>query len=283
MALADRSPQERRAEEAGACDALWLGVAQACSLIPGVSRNGATLAAARWRRFTRVDANRLSRHAALPIIAGATLLKGMRLRARGLPPGAAVPFAAGAAGRVRLDARLDPPDPGAGARQLAAALRAVPDRFGGADRPPAVPRGWVITRTRRRPRSSAWFTPYVPESEFTADGASADMSGPRRATRGSRCRPAPPAPATRAPAATARPAPAARAGRTPRDLGVAIVPNRRRRPRPTGRRRPEPPDAPAATAAAAASEVGRPVHPVHRPVGADELQRGQLDPVAPSE
>jgi undecaprenyl-diphosphatase len=96
MAAADRSPQERRHEDAGARDALWLGVAQACSLIPGVSRNGATLAAARRRRFTRVDANRLSRHAALPIIAGATLLKGVRLHARGLPAGAAVPFAAGA-------------------------------------------------------------------------------------------------------------------------------------------------------------------------------------------
>ena len=96
MALADRTPQERTHEDAAAADALWLGVAQACSLIPGVSRNGATLAAARWRRFTRVDANRLSRHAALPIIAGATLLKGLRLRARGLPPHATAPFAAGA-------------------------------------------------------------------------------------------------------------------------------------------------------------------------------------------
>jgi len=96
MALADRKPQERRSDDADAVDALWLGVAQACSLVPGVSRNGATLAAARWRRFTRVDANRLSRHAALPIIAGATLLKGVRLRARGLPPRAAAPFAAGA-------------------------------------------------------------------------------------------------------------------------------------------------------------------------------------------
>ncbi|MGN6870483.1 MAG: undecaprenyl-diphosphate phosphatase [Solirubrobacteraceae bacterium] len=96
MAAADRAPQERGAEDARAADALWLGVAQACSLIPGVSRNGATLAAARWRRFTRVDANRLSRHAALPIIAGATALKGARLHARGLPAGAATPFAAGA-------------------------------------------------------------------------------------------------------------------------------------------------------------------------------------------
>lgn len=95
MALADRAPQERTHADAGAPDALLLGLAQACSLFPGVSRNGATLAAARFRRFTRVDANRLSRHAALPIIAGATLLKGIRLRNRGLPPGSALPFAAG--------------------------------------------------------------------------------------------------------------------------------------------------------------------------------------------
>jgi undecaprenyl-diphosphatase len=96
MAFADRAPQERRAEDAGSLDSLWLGVAQACSLVPGVSRNGATLAAARWRRFTRVDANRLSRHAALPVIAGATVLKGVRLYRRGLRPGAALPLAVGA-------------------------------------------------------------------------------------------------------------------------------------------------------------------------------------------
>ncbi|MEA2198714.1 MAG: undecaprenyl-diphosphatase [Solirubrobacteraceae bacterium] len=97
MAWADRSPQVRRHEEAGVADALWLGVAQACALLPGVSRNGATLAAARRRGFTREDANRLSRHAALPVIAGATVLKGIRLRRDGLAPGARAAFAAGAA------------------------------------------------------------------------------------------------------------------------------------------------------------------------------------------
>jgi undecaprenyl-diphosphatase len=96
MAWSDRAAQERTHSEAGAADALWLGVAQACALVPGISRNGATLAAARARRFTREDANRLSRHAALPVIAGATALKGWRLRRRGLPPGTGVPFAAGA-------------------------------------------------------------------------------------------------------------------------------------------------------------------------------------------
>jgi undecaprenyl-diphosphatase len=97
MGLADLAPQSRSSKEAGLRDALWLGAAQACALIPGVSRNGATLAAARMRGFTREDANRLSRHVALPVIAGATLLKGSRLARRGLPPQTRVPFALGAA------------------------------------------------------------------------------------------------------------------------------------------------------------------------------------------
>jgi len=97
MAWADRAAQVRRHESAGARDALWLGIAQASALIPGVSRNGATLAAARLRGFTREDANRLSRHVALPVIAGATLLKGTRLRSRGLATRARLPFAVGAA------------------------------------------------------------------------------------------------------------------------------------------------------------------------------------------
>jgi undecaprenyl-diphosphatase len=97
MAVADRAPQTRRHEDAGAADALALGIAQACALVPGVSRNGATLAAARWRRFARPDANRLSRHVALPVIAGATLLKSVRLARRGLGAARMTPFAAGAA------------------------------------------------------------------------------------------------------------------------------------------------------------------------------------------
>ncbi len=97
MAWADRAPQHREHEEAGARDALWLGIAQALALAPGVSRNGATLVAARLRRFTREDAGRLSRHVALPVIAGATLLKAVRVQRRGIPSGMRVPFAAGAA------------------------------------------------------------------------------------------------------------------------------------------------------------------------------------------
>ncbi len=96
MAWADRRPQLRGTPDAGLGDALWLGLAQAGALIPGVSRGGATLAAARARRFTRADSARLSRHVALPVIGGATLLKTLRVRRRGLPSGAAVPFTLGA-------------------------------------------------------------------------------------------------------------------------------------------------------------------------------------------
>ena len=97
MARADRTPQTRTSHDAGLTDALCLGLAQACALLPGVSRNGATLAAARRRGFTREDANKLSRHVALPVIAGATVLKTVRLARRGLPPRSAVPIALGAA------------------------------------------------------------------------------------------------------------------------------------------------------------------------------------------
>ncbi|MEO6496014.1 MAG: undecaprenyl-diphosphate phosphatase [Solirubrobacteraceae bacterium] len=96
MAAADAAgPSNRTREDAGLADALALGAAQACALMPGVSRNGATLTAARLRGFARADANALSRHVALPVIAGATALKGVRLARRGLPPEAARAFVGG--------------------------------------------------------------------------------------------------------------------------------------------------------------------------------------------
>jgi undecaprenyl-diphosphatase len=97
MVAADRRPQERGPGDATAADGLALGLGQAAALAPGVSRNGATLAAARWRRFTRPHANLLSRTVALPVIVGATLLKGARLRRRGIEPGLGTAMATGVA------------------------------------------------------------------------------------------------------------------------------------------------------------------------------------------
>jgi undecaprenyl-diphosphatase len=95
LGLADRAAAERARDDAGAADALAIGVAQAAALAPGVSRNGATLTAARLLRFQRGAANQLSRHAALPIILAAAGLKGWRLARRGMAREVAAPFAAG--------------------------------------------------------------------------------------------------------------------------------------------------------------------------------------------
>jgi len=93
LVLADRAPATRSAEEATVADGLWLGLAQASALVPGVSRSGATLAAARARGFARADASRLSWEVALPVLLGATGLKAWR--AAGIAPVA--PLAIGAA------------------------------------------------------------------------------------------------------------------------------------------------------------------------------------------
>ena len=77
MVAADRRPQLRDRGRATAADGLALGLAQAAALAPGVSRNGATLTAARWRGFTRQHSNMLSRTVALPVIVGAAMLKGV--------------------------------------------------------------------------------------------------------------------------------------------------------------------------------------------------------------
>jgi undecaprenyl-diphosphatase len=87
MTLADAAPPEgkRRLAQAGPADGLVLGLAQALALIPGVSRSGATLTAARARGFGRRDAQTLSLHAALPVIAGASGLELLRMARRGAP------------------------------------------------------------------------------------------------------------------------------------------------------------------------------------------------------
>jgi undecaprenyl-diphosphatase len=97
MVAADRRPQLRQRGHATAADGLALGIAQAAALAPGISRNGATLTAARWRGFSRQHSNMLSRTVALPVIVAAAALKGARLRRRGLPPEARAGFAAGTA------------------------------------------------------------------------------------------------------------------------------------------------------------------------------------------
>jgi undecaprenyl-diphosphatase len=98
MTLADGRPQQRRRVDAEVRDGLWLGFAQACALVPGISRAGATRSAARLLRFRRADARLLSDEVGLPVLAGAAALKAVRLWRRGLESQLVPAFAAGIAG-----------------------------------------------------------------------------------------------------------------------------------------------------------------------------------------
>ncbi|HEY5044792.1 MAG TPA: undecaprenyl-diphosphate phosphatase [Solirubrobacteraceae bacterium] len=83
MALADARPPDgtRTLQETSKLDGLLLGLAQALALVPGVSRSGAVLTAARARGFGRADSHVLARRTGLPVILGAAALKiGRRLR-----------------------------------------------------------------------------------------------------------------------------------------------------------------------------------------------------------
>jgi undecaprenyl-diphosphatase len=97
LGAADRLPARRAASDARPLDALLLGVGQAAALVPGVSRSGGVLVAARLLRFRRPDAAALAWHAALPVLLGATALQSVSLAREGLPAALRRPFAAGAA------------------------------------------------------------------------------------------------------------------------------------------------------------------------------------------
>lgn len=82
---AERPEGRRPCEQAGLRDGLALGLAQAAALVPGVSRSGATLTAARARGFSRRSAQSLSWAVALPVMGGASALQGARVLRTGLP------------------------------------------------------------------------------------------------------------------------------------------------------------------------------------------------------
>jgi undecaprenyl-diphosphatase len=96
LMLADAFVPGARRREADTPVLLVIGLAQAAALVPGVSRNGATLTAARALGFDRAGAVRLSWRAGLPVIGGAALLKSARVAQRGLARELRPAFAAGA-------------------------------------------------------------------------------------------------------------------------------------------------------------------------------------------
>jgi undecaprenyl-diphosphatase len=76
MWLAERLGSQRRGErELGLTDALVMGCAQVASLVPGVSRSGATISAGLFRDLDRVTATRLSFFLSIPALTAAGLFE----------------------------------------------------------------------------------------------------------------------------------------------------------------------------------------------------------------
>jgi undecaprenyl-diphosphatase len=94
--LADRVPPGRTMDAIGWKGAVGIGLAQCLALMPGVSRSGVTITAARLLRLDRDEAARLSFLLLVPIVFGAAVLKGVKdVVLEGLPPGSAGPFVVG--------------------------------------------------------------------------------------------------------------------------------------------------------------------------------------------
>ncbi len=86
MALADRfGRRERNMASVGLKDALIIGCAQALALVPGTSRSGVTITAARFLGFERTDAARFSFLLSAPVILLATGYKFFELISGGEP------------------------------------------------------------------------------------------------------------------------------------------------------------------------------------------------------
>lgn len=93
---ADRRPTTREAASLSLREALFIGVAQALALMPGVSRSGITISAGRFLGLDRDAAARLSFLLLVPTVLGAVVLKGVKDVLLGdLPPGWQGPFLVG--------------------------------------------------------------------------------------------------------------------------------------------------------------------------------------------
>ena len=88
----------RRTEHISLTDALFIGLAQVLALLPGTSRSGVTMTAARFLGFERGEAARFSLLLSIPAILGASTLTGIDLyRSGNLQLGLEATMAAGLA------------------------------------------------------------------------------------------------------------------------------------------------------------------------------------------
>lgn len=91
MYVADkRGSRRRKLGSMKVSEALFVGIAQALALVPGVSRSGITISAALEKGFKRDEAARFSFLLSLPVIAGAVVLEAPKVLEAGLDASLAV-------------------------------------------------------------------------------------------------------------------------------------------------------------------------------------------------
>jgi undecaprenyl-diphosphatase len=95
--LADKTGAEKNGlDQMSWFDVIMIGVAQAFAIIPGVSRSGITIAAARLRHFNRETSARFSFLLSTPVIGAAALKDAWDLqKAGGIPPDMKLPYLTG--------------------------------------------------------------------------------------------------------------------------------------------------------------------------------------------
>src|SRR4051794_9005763 len=110
--IADRTAERIQIHETSLGRAVAIGLCQILALMPGVSRSGITITAARFSGLTRDAAARFSFLLLIPIVFGAVLYKGVKhVVLDSLPPGSTGPFVVGtiasaAVGLVAIDVLL---------------------------------------------------------------------------------------------------------------------------------------------------------------------------------
>jgi undecaprenyl-diphosphatase len=97
MLIADKVGDEKNGlDQMSWLDAIAIGISQAFAIIPGVSRSGITITAARFRHFDRASAARFSFLLSTPVIAAAAAKHAFDLRKEGgIPAGMQLPYLVG--------------------------------------------------------------------------------------------------------------------------------------------------------------------------------------------
>jgi undecaprenyl-diphosphatase len=97
MLIGDKVGDEKNGlDQMSWLDAIAIGISQAFAIIPGVSRSGITITAARFRHFDRAAAARFSFLLSTPVIAAAAAKHAFDLRKEGgVPPGMQLPYLVG--------------------------------------------------------------------------------------------------------------------------------------------------------------------------------------------